>query len=237
MRNLLRLHRLLALVLVVQVIIWIVTGFYFSWLGHTDLAGQKYIGSPIQKSITQPPNISFMTIATSYPEASSIVLSQVGDAPQYAIQLENSRIFVNADTGDLWLTSLESARAIAQSAYIGSGQIADEQQVNLATVLPQQTGLGFAFTFDDSEQTVIYVDSSHAAIAGYGNHYSTLTDWMFRLHFMDYSGQRDFNNLWNRSLGLVFLFFCSSGVLIITRQLASRRQRKKRAQQLTQQKA
>ncbi|HET8816412.1 MAG TPA: hypothetical protein VFM61_03070 [Pseudidiomarina sp.] len=237
MRSLLRLHRLLALLLVAQVIIWLVTGFYFSWLGHTDLAGEKYIGAPTQHPIQQPPSIGVPTLAANYPKALAITLRRIGDTPQYSIQLPNSQIFVDANSGALWTTSQQVARAVANSSYIGPGRIVGEQEVNLAHMLPQQAGAGYAFTFDDSEQTVIYVDKRSATIAGYGNRYSTLTDWMFRLHFMDYSGQRDFNNLWNRSLGLVFLFFCTSGLLIIARQLVSRRQQKKRAKKLTHQEA
>lgn len=234
MRSLLRLHRLLALLVAAQVIIWVVSGFYFSWLGHTALAGEKYATTSTPQFFTKPPAISMQTIAARYPEAISIALHEVMDTPRYSIVLPNSEVYLQADTGETWSTSMATARALAQANYAGPGVIVAERQVDLATVLPQQTGEGFAFTFTDDEQTVIYVNASNGEISGFGNRYSAITDWMFRLHFMDYSGQRDFNNLLNRSLGLIFLFFCSSGIVIIARQLASRRQQKKWSQQLTQ---
>ncbi|WP_417657616.1 PepSY domain-containing protein [Pseudidiomarina aestuarii] len=237
MRNLFRLHRLLALLIAAQVIIWVVSGFYFSWLGHTTLAGEKYGVASTPQFLNQPPAISVQSIAAAYPEAISIALHQVADTPQYSITLPTTELYIQANTGEPWSTSIAMARALAQANYAGPGVITTERQVDLATALPQQTGEGFAFTFADDEQTVIYVSADNGAIAGYGNRYSAITDWMFRLHFMDYSGQRDFNNLLNRSLGLIFLFFCSSGIVIIARQLASRRQQKKRSQQLTQQDA
>ncbi|RUO39549.1 hypothetical protein CWE22_09635 [Pseudidiomarina aestuarii] len=237
MRSLLRLHRLLALLIAAQVIIWVVSGFYFSWLGHTALAGEKYRITSAPQLLTEPPAIGMQTIAARYPEAISIELHQIMNTPQYSIVLPTSEVYVNANTGERWSTSMATARALALTNYVGPGVIAAERQVDLSTVLPQLTGEGFAFTFTDNEQTVIYVNASNTTIAGFGNRYSAITDWMFRLHFMDYSGQRDFNNLLNRSLGLVLLFFCSSGILIIVRQLASRRQRLQRSKQLTRQDA
>lgn len=228
MRRLLRLHRILALLLAVQIIIWLVSGFYFSWLGHTELSGETYAVSAAKPTLERAPAIQFETIVQQYPRAWAIQLHEIEEQLQYVVQVGETHLFINADTGTTWHTSLAMAEHIAIKNYAGSAQLTDVQSLDLATVLPQQSGPGYAFSFADNQQTVIYVNAASAAVAGYGNRYSTLTDWMFRLHFMDYSGQRDFNNLWNRALGLLFLFFTSSGIIIIARQLAARRQTSKR---------
>ncbi|MCA1766769.1 MAG: hypothetical protein LC639_00795, partial [Idiomarina sp.] len=49
-----------------------------------------------------------------------------------------------------------------------------------------------------------------------------LSDWMFRLHFMDYSGERDFNSLLNIVAATVALWFSLSGLILLGRSLKRR---------------
>ncbi|MDV6316611.1 PepSY domain-containing protein [Idiomarina sp. HP20-50] len=217
-----KLHRWLSLIIIIQVLIWLISGFYFSWLGHQKLAAHDYFQSapatPVGSAF-YPENALF----ERFNDIKSIEIRSVGDTPQYVvITTAGTSHYVNALTGEDWTTSAPLAAELARKSYNGPGRVKEVQAVKGSDEIIGWQDAGFKVTFSDDLATRVYVDSASGNVVDHRNSRWWLSDWMFRLHFMDYSGERDFNSLLNIIAATVALWFSLSGLILLGRSLKRR---------------
>lgn len=229
-----RLHRLAGLVLILQLLIWTVTGFYFSWMGREALNSEQYLHRvpPAQLSISEPYVIPMRQLH-HLGEVYEINVRMRDDLPQFQViyasqrdtRYEDGRLgadglyqaWFDSGTGQRWHTGAVQAQRIAVNSYLGSGMFNGIYDVRLSPDLPRWAGPGFRIDFADQLKTRIYVDQQSGDLVAHRNRWSPLTEWMYRLHFMDYSGQRNFNNLLMTSAAVFSVWFCLTGILMLMR--------------------
>ena len=222
MRFMRKLHRWLSLIIIVQVLIWLISGFYFSWLGHQKLAAHDYFQSVPQSPIGE---VFYPETALTerFENIKSLEIRAVAGIAQYVVTTtDGTKHYVNALTGQNWQTSVPLAAKLARLSYNGPGNVQQVQATKGSNEIVGWDGAGFRVTFTDNIATRVYVDAASGEIIDHRNSRWWLSDWMFRLHFMDYSGERDFNSLLNIVAASVALWFSLSGLFLLGRSLKRR---------------
>ena len=73
----------------------------------------------------------------------------------------------------------------------------------------------------DDLNTRVYVDENSGTVIDHRNTPWVISDWAFRLHFIDYTGGRNFNNLVIITAAVVTLWFALSGLILLIKLLGS----------------
>lgn len=214
------LHRWLGLILLIQVVLWLVSGLYFSLQGHHAMSGHQYKQNPTGLVLRRAmPQIDIDEIWRRYPEALSIQLYRIGDAPQYYVELADEDVYLHGHTGQLWHTDAEQAQQLALATYSGPGNILSTTPLTRTDEIIGWQGQGYKVLFADELNTRIYVDAANGHVIDHRNTPWLIADWAFKLHFMDYSGARSFNHLLIYTAALLALWFTLSGVLLLVQNL------------------
>lgn len=215
------LHRWVSLILVIQVLLWLISAVVFTLMGHHGMSGHQY------KTHSHPEMLSALTpkwpiaaVHQAYPEATQVRLTSVLDMPQYRVEHAGKTIYLDANTGELWETSIATAERIAMASYEGPGQVEMVTAVDGSDELVDWQQPGFRIAIDDDLNTRIYVDKASGDVVDHRNTPWVIADWAFRLHFMDYTGGRSFNHLLIWSAGLFSLWFALSGLILLFRNIA-----------------
>jgi len=222
MRFIRKLHRWLSLVILIQVLIWLVSGLYFGWVGQQSLAAHDYFQSvpktPVG-SVFYPEN----ALIERFDDIKSVEIRSISKTAQYVVlTMDDSRHYVNAQTGERWQTSVPLAARLARQSYTGPGSVKEVQAVTGSDEIVDWNKRGYKVTFTDDSHTRVYVDAASGEVVDHRNDNWWLSDWMFRLHFMDYSGERDFNSLLNIIAATIALWFSLSGLILLGRSLKHR---------------
>lgn len=222
MRFIRKLHRWLSLIIFIQVFIWLVSGLYFSWLGHQRLAAHDYFQPVTQEAVGAvyyPEN----ALTERFENIQSLEVRSVAGTAQYVVTTTNGKKhYVNALTGKDWKTSVPLAAELARQSYNGPGFIEQVHAVTGSDEIIDWHKAGFKVTFSDDIATRVYIDAASGEVVDHRNSRWWLSDWMFRLHFMDYSGERDFNSLLNIVAATVALWFSLSGLILLGQSLKRR---------------
>ncbi|RWU09209.1 2Fe-2S iron-sulfur cluster binding domain-containing protein [Pseudidiomarina gelatinasegens] len=214
------LHRWLGLVLLIQVILWLVSGFYFALQGHHAMSGHQYKTNPTGLVLRQhPPQIDLREMWDMYPQALSIKLYRIGQQPQYQINLPEQQLFLDGNTGEPWFTNAKQAEQLALATYDGPGELEQVSTITTTEEIFGWQGKGYRVDFRDDLNTRVYVDANNGRVLDHRNTPWLLADWAFKLHFMDYSGGRNFNHLLNYTAAFLALWFTLSGLLLLIRNI------------------
>lgn len=215
------LHRWVSLILIIQVLLWIVSAAAFSLMGHHAMSGHQYMRHVHPEMLSeQAPQWSLDEVRRRFPAADSIVLSNVLGYPQYQVKEGTEWSYVDGHTGAAWQTDAQLAQAVAAASYEGPGVIVDVEAIERSDEVIKWQGPGYRIDFADDLNTRVYVDAASGQVVDHRNTQWVIADWAFKLHFMDYSGERSFNHLLIWSAGLFALWFSLSGLILLGRNIA-----------------
>ncbi len=215
------LHRWVSLILVIQVLLWLVSGFYFSLNGHHGMSGHQYLEHGDHAMLSDvTPRVDVADIRERYPDAKTIRLHSIAGIPQFIVTTVDDTHYLNGLTGAIWTTSPELATTIAMSTYNGPGTVKEVSAIQGSDEILNWDDAGYQVNLQDDLNTRIYVDATSGQMLNHRNTPWTLADWAFRLHFMDYSGGRSFNHLLIWSAGLFALWFSLSGLILLINNFA-----------------
>lgn len=215
------LHRWVSLILIIQVLLWIVSAAAFSLMGHHAMSGHQYMRHVHPEMLSeQAPQWSLDEVRRRFPAADSIVLSNVLGYPQYQVKEGTEWSYVDGHTGAAWQTDAQLAQAVAAASYEGPGVIVDVEAIERSDEVIKWQGPGYRVDFADDLNTRVYIDAASGQVVDHRNTQWVIADWAFKLHFMDYSGERSFNHLLIWSAGLFALWFSLSGLILLVRNVA-----------------
>jgi Na+-transporting NADH:ubiquinone oxidoreductase subunit F len=209
-----RLHKWFALVVGIQLFIWVVSGLVFSFINHKEVDGDFIFNNHQTKSIVQPAN--FSNILGEFPAASKISLIQVDQQLAFKITLNDKIKLVEVDSlADIKLD--ESAiRSIAQKSYAGGGQLKAINKVEIRN--DENRGMRlpvWQLSYDDNYGSNLYLSAESGEFLGVRTDNWRIFDFFMMLHFMDFNERGNFNN------GLIIFFasllvlFSTSGMLLL----------------------
>ena len=218
-------HKWLALLVSIQLLVWLITGFYFNSLMNS--ADNITTRQPVQHEGYLPGRELYPLKAIDAPPPLAVSVIWVLGAPYYQFEYNqplhtyfpHHRRLFDAITGTSWQISAEQVATIAHQAYAGSARAGEPVLLKPPIDdLPRQQNPLWQVRFADEFNTAVYLDALTGHVIRHTNDRQRLDDLMFTLHFMDYTGTGFFNH----PLIVIFaiatsLLALSGGYLLISR--------------------
>ena len=218
--NFRRWHKWLALVVAIQLVIWLGTGLYFALADHSKAAGNTY-RQPIEPGHQEPPARLADIASLPVKNAKAVRLFYLQDMPFYLVERHTSAhasqprdtAVFNAFTGTPVQLDESMIKAQAQRSYSGPGNVLSVRLTESPVAeIPGYRNAAWAVTMDDALATTIYLRADTAQIIAHVDDPRRLRNLMFKLHFMDYANEGSFNNLFSQLFGLMALLLTLTGI-------------------------
>ena len=220
-RFLSRLHKVLALLIGLQLIIWVVSGLVFSFINHASVDGKHLYQAEKQQSLNF--QLDYQPVLKKHPNASEITQLMLLERSVVKIKTLPNHSDSTAHWDLLDARSLEkiqinrkTIQQLAQKGYQGDGKLLEltlEKQRNDENrdfSLPV-----WLLIYDDDDQSHLYFSAMSGEFLGARTSSWRVFDFFIMLHFMDYFERDDFNTPWIIFAALLMVFFSTSGLLLI----------------------
>ncbi len=213
-----KLHRWSALLVGVQIILWILSGIIMTWFHIDVVRGDKHaaIAGPVElaaHNLIAPGGI----IAQSE-GALTLELKNFDGSPVYITHGNGADHMYNALTGEK-LSPLDknTITTIANRDYIGDSKV---KHARLLTKTPKEYRGPlpvWQVEFSNNLKTRLYISPVSGEVLSRRNKIWRLYDFMWMLHIMDYDERENHNNLLIKFFSMTSLFFVFSGIFLIWR--------------------
>lgn len=216
-------HKWLALLVGLQVVIWVIGGFVFAMLPFESWVKSGELVRKSAKPTLNETTVPLERIAETFRPLQSLELVGQGSAVYYrATRPDGKKFLVDAATGGRVEPIDEPmVRKMAANLYSGSGSIESikkiesvERRWGLVDELHGQVPV-WRVTYDDPFATRLYFSTESGEFLRARNDTWVFYDFFWRLHIMDYGNGEDFNNVFLRVLAPLALVFVGSGVLLV----------------------
>ncbi|MBY6187903.1 2Fe-2S iron-sulfur cluster binding domain-containing protein [Marinobacter hydrocarbonoclasticus] len=219
-----RWHKWGALLVGLQLLIWIGTGLYFNLVDHQRIGGRQYQQAAPEADWKLEELAEPGPLLSSYAPVVRLSVVDRAGAPYY--QLEHQRrlyprqqqsiTLVDARTGEPVVVDPELAGTLAQFSYSGPGDIAEISALPPRSAeLPKEENPVWRVAFADELETAVFVDGVSGRVIAHQNRHSREAALMLKLHFMDYANTGGFNHPLMWLFGLLTLALSLSGVLLL----------------------
>lgn len=216
MRALRTLHKWLALLVFLQVLVWMSSGFLISLFDNEIAAGRNTESDSLEPAPLRRDGLLPMGALPIEPAGlESLNLSLVGQIPLYRVQYAQGVRLLDARTGDTVDLDESMAERIARASYNGVGEVSGIKRVDAPQELAKFEGTAWRVLFADDLGTRVYVDATDGRLLGHRNARSAVQEFLLKLHFMDYDGGRDFNHPLIIGFAFLALWLAISGVMLL----------------------
>jgi hypothetical protein len=231
-RRISRVHKIIGLVVGIQLFFWTVSGLFFTLYPIDVIRGDPWRPSIEHGSLDQ------MTVAVDAASAAAKVkgewlgaeLKPFLDRPVWLITTTETKAMIDAETGEIW-SPLDpvSFRALQRrfADNDGRAQIPDKNATitYLTDSAPREYGGSLpAWVIEDTKtEQRIYFDANTGTVRAVRTTNWRVFDVLWRFHIMDVTGEDRFNTWWMKLFAFLALTMVLSGfVLIIDRARKSR---------------
>lgn len=216
-----RLHKWLALLVGIQLVLWIVSGIVFSFINHENVNGRFIYQKHQTNHILQSED--FVSLVGNYPLATEISQISLLERAVFKLVIDKKILLLDAHTRKAITPSEELIKQIATKHYQGGGTI---QNINLLTEVSDENR-GFSLPswqviFDDEFESHIYFSAESGEYQGIRTSSWRTFDFFMMLHFMDYGQRGDFNHALIIVAAVILLFFSMSGMMLIYSSFSSK---------------
>jgi ferredoxin len=228
--NFKKIHKWVALIVFVQLLIWLVSGFLLGKVDHSKAAGRNTISQASNKNVAFTEQlIDIQDILKDYPLAKHIELLSLSDMPVYRVRIaagthsyqRSNYALLDASKGTL-INFLQPETGsgyhniiydIAQGSY--------KKPLNTPVLkllmppiedLPRERNPVWQIDTQDSDNTHIYVRANTAQLIAHVNDETRWRDLLLMLHFMDYLQEGSFNNIFIKILGFFTFILSATGL-------------------------
>lgn len=221
---LLVIHRWAGLILAVQVTLWMASGVVMSLLPLDYVRGER------MKTYAAPAELDIQNyfpvggVIADFGGASEATLKTWQGRAVYLVRSDQGAAMYDADSGErITPISEEEARRAALADFAGVDQIKRALYMNAP---PHESGRStplWQITFDDKDETRIYVSPDTGDVVARRNRVWRFYDFFWMLHIMDYKERDNFNNPLLQIFSVTGMLFAVTGIaLIITSMLRGR---------------
>lgn len=215
-----KLHKWLALIVGVQALLWIVSGFYMVVVDLDFIHGDSLV-----RNLSIPPSrteswFSLNGIRTRFPGLEQIRIKGLPgfDQPLYEIRAGGRLFLVDAMTGQI-LSPLGESRiaALARQYYAGRGAPATMKLlVGEPPLEIQSRSLPlWRVQFDDWHETTLYIHPDNGELVTRRHRLWRWFDALWMLHIMDYEARTNVNNVPLRVATVAGLALAASGLWLL----------------------
>jgi hypothetical protein len=225
-----RLHRLLGIVIGLQVLLWTASGIYFAWTDIDEIRGDHLKARPepvlFDGDWVAPSEIDFTSVSTAPPHAlRSLEIVAISGEPYYRLEVENGEdevrlILASAKSGIVrGPIQREEAVSMARASFTPEAEILDATLLTVEDVGPHHEYRGrplpaWRVRVAHESWTHIYISANEAEVATHRNRGWRIFDTLWMVHTMDFFGRDDFNNPLLRGFSVLALAMTLSGYLM-----------------------
>ena len=218
LRQATRIHKWIALIVGLQILLWIAGGVVMSAIPIEIVRGEHKIAERADPNLTPETLIPLAQIADQLNTGplQSAELTTVLGKPAWRIVTGSETTTVDAQTGEpLSPVTEKLARQIALADYNGTASI---EHVDRLTDPPAEYGRPgpvWQVRFDDGDRTTLYVDPHTTEIRARRSRTWRFYDAFWKLHVMDYDDGADFNHPLLITAAGAALFVALSGLVLL----------------------
>jgi len=212
--NFKRLHKWLALLVGIQLLLWVISGIVFSFIDHRVVNGGFIYGDNQKPQITELED--FSKILARYPTATEISQYVLLGQPLFKVVVGEDVKVIDAKSLEDLVIDKALIEQIAEKNYIGGGRLVEAILVSEINDDNRRFNLpSWQINFDDEFETHLYFSAKTGQYQGVSTNSWRTFDFFMMLHFMDYGQRGDFNHWLIIFAAIVLLFFSMSGMLLV----------------------
>jgi hypothetical protein len=236
-------HRYLAVFIGVQLLLWTVSGLYFSWNHITKVRGEhlraEAAAVDLRGAAYASPGVALEGLAARTPDlerVTALTARMFAGRPVYEIAYlaggERHHALADALTGELRPPLGESeAVSIARADFSAAAEVATVVRITEVAQDSEYRGgdlPAYRVTFDHPTRTNIYVSAERGVVTARRNATWRIFDFLWMFHIMDYETRDDINNIILQILSVLGLITVLSGyvLFVATSPLLRRRRRR-----------
>ncbi len=214
MRFLRTLHKWLGLLVFVQLLVWIGSGLLISLL-DADVARGKATRADVDVlPLVTEGVLPVSELPRPFAGIENVRLMNVAGTLVYRVAGRNSSRLYDAFSGEPVPIDKRRALGIARQNY---QPLPGETGVPATRAFFEETVWRVAF--DDPLETMVYVGVEDGSVLGHRNNRTELVEFLLMLHFMDYTGGRDFNHPLIVIAAVLAAWLSLSGALLLVSSL------------------
>lgn len=196
-RWIIRAHKWLALVVGIQIFLWVLGGLAMSLMPIEQVRGEHTIAPapdyplPLDQVLTPERAAAVAGLA----QVDTATLARWHDGPVWRFESSGMAVVVDALSGQRRTpVNAQTARDIAAASYAGEGAISNVEYFAEPHWEYRRNNAAWRVSFDDGEGTRLYVNAATGAIDARRNDMWRVFDFFWMLHIMDYQERENFNH-------------------------------------------
>ena len=214
-----RVHKWVALVIGIQILLWIAGGLVMSAIPIEQVRGEHKIAAT-EALAANPADLLSLKQVTNRHQIDAIseaALGQMLSETVWRLKSTAGETFViDAMSGDrLNPVSETLARRIAEADYSGPGSLVTVLKVADPPSEYGRSGPVWRAEFDDGDATTLYIDPATAEVRARRSSTWRFYDFFWKLHVMDYDDGADFNHPLLITAAGAALFVSISGLILL----------------------
>lgn len=219
-RRMRQIHNVLALVVGTQILLWMVSGLYFTLFPIETVRG-THLRAPAADALAVP-EAGFVPIDTLAAGASKVSLKPWLGRAVYVVETEAGADMFDAATGEkLTPVNEAGARAVADDNWAGQGEIASARLLEAA---PSESGRKgepmWRIEFEGKDKATFWVTPDTGEVRAVRTGIWRLFDLMWGLHIMDWSARETIASWWMKAFAFGGLMMSLAGAWLLARRLA-----------------
>jgi Na+-transporting NADH:ubiquinone oxidoreductase subunit F len=218
-----KLHRWVALVVGLQVVVWTASGFAFAWLDHHDVTGEALAAVPASGSLPADVTVldpARLPIAQATATVASLELRELDGTWVYRIEtIDGGVSLLRASDGAPLAIDAARTRRLAGRHYRGTGRLQEVRAQPSGTDETRGLGGTWQASYDDAPGTRLHFSAADGALVAVRTDAWRLKDFFWMLHTMDYRGRDDFNNPLVVTAGAAAAWVGLTGIWLLVRVL------------------
>ena len=221
-----RSHRLLGLVIGVQLLLWTLSGAFFAWTDLDEIHGDhlRIPTAPIELGAdwVSPSSVELGEVADfDREELEELGLVRVGESTYYRfVDTAGHVVLADVESGAVRAAlTEEEALALARASFAPDTPIESIQRITTDDVGNHHEYRGgslpaWVVSFDHGSGTRVYVAERDGMVTKHRNGMWRAFDFLWMLHTMDYQARDDFNNPLLRGVAAMAIVAVLSGFLL-----------------------
>lgn len=209
-----KLHKWFAVIVAVQLSIWVVSGLVFSFINHKEVDGKFIFENQLKSSLSQ--SAEFTQALALFPDAKSVSLIRVDQKSVFKLIIDDKIKLIDAETFEELLITERLVKSIANTSYNGGGELTKVNKVSSRNDENREMPLPvWQLVYNDEYNTKLYFSAATGEFQGVRTDSWRVFDFFMMLHFMDFFERGNFNNGLIIFFASVLVLFSVSGMLLI----------------------
>lgn len=192
-------HKWIALIVCIQAVLWVVSGFYMVVVDLDFIHGDSLVRNLATPPPRGGPRVTVQELRGRYADIEQLRIKGLPGfaAPVYELTVRGETVLVDGATGQQ-LSPLEepTVESLARQYYAGTG--AFERLTLLTSDAPSEIQTRplplWRADFDDRFATSLYIHPASGELVTRRHRYWRWFDFLWMLHIMDYESRENVNN-------------------------------------------